>query len=461
VLRIRSSIVLTFAIAAYACRQPDAPRPALQDAPTHERYTAALSEFGLDKTAIGQDWLAAANKALANPIPTSLPFRESGYLAPSDPSAIGYAFELRRGRRLVIDVAFETATPARLYVDLFETRADEPPRRVSGTEPGQLSFTYEARRDGLHILRLQPELLRGGRYTVVERTTASLGFPVQGMSLGAARSGFGAPRDGGRRDHHGIDIFAPRGTPVLASVDGVVRVDTSDRGGQVIWLAPLDRRQRIYYAHLHDWAVTDGASVQAGQVIGYVGNTGNARTTPPHLHFGVYDRGPVDPHPYLLPDDPQPAPVTAPLALVGEWARVRGARTPVYGAPHPSATTVADLAAGTLVRVRAATAGFFRVESLDAGVLFLRARDLEGLDRPLQTTALAGSMDMLENPAADAPVVVSLAASSVVDVLGESGEFRLVRLADRQTGWIAAPAPVAAVAVSGQAGRAAAARQQR
>ena len=74
------------------------PRPALQDAPTHERYTAALSEFGLDKTALGQDWLAAASQALANPIPTSLPFRESGYLPPADPSAIGYAFELRRGR---------------------------------------------------------------------------------------------------------------------------------------------------------------------------------------------------------------------------------------------------------------------------------------------------------------------------------------------------------------------------
>ncbi|HET9372391.1 MAG TPA: M23 family metallopeptidase [Vicinamibacterales bacterium] len=441
---IRSSIVL-FAVAAFGCNQPPPPRPALQDAPTHERYTAALSEFGLDKTALGQDWLAAANQALANPIPTSLPFRESGYLPPADPSAIGYAFELRRGRRLVIDVSFETASPARLYVDLFEAREEEPPRRVAGAEPGQLSFTYDARRDGLHILRLQPELLRGGRYTIVERTTASLGFPVQGVSLGAAHSGFGAPRDGGRRDHHGIDIFAPRGTPVVAAVDGVVRVDTSDRGGQVIWLSPLDRRGRLYYAHLHDWAVTNGASVRAGQVIGYVGNTGNARTTPPHLHFGVYDRGPVDPHPYLRPDDPQPAEISAALSLVGEWARVRAGRAAVHAAPHARASTSTIIDAGTIVRVRAAAAGFFRIDWPDTTVAFVRARELEALERPVSTATLAEATEILEAPDAEAPVVDSIAARTSVDVLGASGTYRLVRFPNRQTGWIAAPTPAAAI----------------
>ena len=79
-------------LAAASCRQADLPRPALTEAPTHARYAAALAEFGLDQTALGQDWLRAADAALAGPLATGLPFRESGYLAPEAPTAIGYQF---------------------------------------------------------------------------------------------------------------------------------------------------------------------------------------------------------------------------------------------------------------------------------------------------------------------------------------------------------------------------------
>jgi murein DD-endopeptidase MepM/ murein hydrolase activator NlpD len=119
----------------------------------------------------------------------------------------------------------------------------------------------------------------------------------------AVGSSFGSARDSGRRRHEGIDIFAPRGTPVIAAVDGWVTRQTSNRlGGKVVWLWAPARRVSLYYAHLDEHAVTPGERVTAGDIIGYVGNTGNARHTPAHLHFGVYAAlaGAVDPSPFVV-----------------------------------------------------------------------------------------------------------------------------------------------------------------
>lgn len=111
-----------------------------------------------------------------------------------------------------------------------------------------------------------------------------LGSPVRGVR--AFHSTFGAPRSGGRR-HQGTDVFAPRGTPVLAAHAGVVvHVGTFSLGGRVVHT--LGRRGVLcYYAHLDDWApgLVVGQWVAEGDVLGFVGNTGNARTTRPHLHF--------------------------------------------------------------------------------------------------------------------------------------------------------------------------------
>jgi murein DD-endopeptidase MepM/ murein hydrolase activator NlpD len=98
-----------------------------------------------------------------------------------------------------------------------------------------------------------------------------------------------------------VDIFAPRGTPVLAAAGGVVTsVGTNGLGGNVVWIARPMRGERHYYAHLDRQAVSAGTFVNEGDVIGYVGNTGNARGTAPHLHFGIYaSGGAVDPLPYI------------------------------------------------------------------------------------------------------------------------------------------------------------------
>lgn len=112
--------------------------------------------------------------------------------------------------------------------------------------------------------------------------------PVEGVRADDVRSTWHAPRSGGRQ-HQGADIFAPKGTPVISATPGaVVRVGVDSLGGNVVWVVGPGPAL-YYYAHLDDWGdVRAGQTVRAGTVLGFVGNTGNARTTPSHLHFGVY-----------------------------------------------------------------------------------------------------------------------------------------------------------------------------
>jgi murein DD-endopeptidase MepM/ murein hydrolase activator NlpD len=106
---------------------------------------------------------------------------------------------------------------------------------------------------------------------------------------------FGAARSGGR-GHQGVDMMAARGTPILATVTGIVSHSTSGLGGNQIWLAGTDGNS-YFYAHLQGYVGAEGL-VSAGDVIGKVGDTGNARGTP-HLHFEIHPGGgkAIDPYP--------------------------------------------------------------------------------------------------------------------------------------------------------------------
>lgn len=130
--------------------------------------------------------------------------------------------------------------------------------------------------------------------------------PVQGVEARRIADTFGAPR-GRDRSHQGVDIFAPRGTPVLSATEGlVVSVRDEGLGGRQVWvLGP--GHERHYYAHLDDWALAlrAGDRVRAGTQLGTVGDTGNARGTPPHLHYGIYTAtGAIDPLPRMRAGTP-------------------------------------------------------------------------------------------------------------------------------------------------------------
>ncbi len=137
---------------------------------------------------------------------------------------------------------------------------------------------------------------------IAEEPPRTLPVPVQGVSMRAVRDTFGAPRPGDRK-HQGVDIFAPRGTSVLSTTRGIVaRIGENSLGGTVVWvLGPGGDRH--YYAHLNSVAdIKTGQRIVPGDVLGTVGTTGNARGTPPHLHYGVYRRvyGAINPFPLLM-----------------------------------------------------------------------------------------------------------------------------------------------------------------
>jgi murein DD-endopeptidase MepM/ murein hydrolase activator NlpD len=269
----------------------------------HEAYVRALESAGLADTALVRDWIAAADAALRSPTKSSVPLAVEIRHAPAEPRAYGYQLDLRRGLLLQVALTVEAeAAPARVFIDVFRMGDAGGPERVVSAEEDALGLEHEIDRDGTYIVRIQPELLRGGPLRITNRTTASLTFPVAGRDAAAVRSFFRDPRDAGRREHHGVDIFAPRDTPVVAASDGFVSsVGTNRLGGNVVWVWDPARRQSQYYAHLSRQAVRTGERLRAGDLVGYVGNTGNARGTPPHLHFGIYafQEGPIDPLPFV------------------------------------------------------------------------------------------------------------------------------------------------------------------
>lgn len=155
----------------------------------------------------------------------------------------------------------------------------------------------------------EPEAIAPAAEPQPELRERSLLIPVQGVERAALRDTFGAARSGGRRVHHALDIMAPRGTPVLAVEDGrIVRLHRGGAGGITVYQLDLARRYGYYYAHLDRYVdgLKEGQAVTRGDVLGYVGTTGNAPPGAPHLHFAIFEvadarrpwRGrPIDPYP--------------------------------------------------------------------------------------------------------------------------------------------------------------------
>ena len=137
-------------------------------------------------------------------------------------------------------------------------------------------------------------------------------IPVEGINVDHLKSGFNESRGGGFRVHHALDILAPRGTPVRAAVSGTIRkLFASGAGGITIYEFDRDEKRCYYYAHLDRYSnfLHEGQVVAQGDVIGYVGTTGNAPANTPHLHFAIsilpptkewWKGEPIDPYPLLI-----------------------------------------------------------------------------------------------------------------------------------------------------------------
>lgn len=143
----------------------------------------------------------------------------------------------------------------------------------------------------------------------VPAASGRLSIPVEGVAAAQLSDTWGQSRGGGAREHHAIDILAPRGTRVLAAAPGTVeKLFDSANGGHTIYIRAADQRVVYYYAHLDSYGVGEGQQVRQGDSIATVGDTGSAAGTP-HLHFEIKTMQPgerwwqganVNPYPLLV-----------------------------------------------------------------------------------------------------------------------------------------------------------------
>jgi peptidoglycan LD-endopeptidase LytH len=130
------------------------------------------------------------------------------------------------------------------------------------------------------------------RDAVAELRSKHLKLPVEAAKIEAMRGQFGERRGGGNRGHEAVDLLAPRGTPVRAVESGrIAKLFRSKAGGITVYQFDPSNRFCYYYAHLDRYAagLREGEKVDDGEIIGYVGTTGNAPANTPHLHFAIFE----------------------------------------------------------------------------------------------------------------------------------------------------------------------------
>lgn len=167
----------------------------------------------------------------------------------------------------------------------------------------------------MQIVAAAPAPAKHDRSETVEKP--GIGLPIAGLTAKNIQDTYSQLRGGGTRPHEATDILSPRGTPVLAVVDGTIkRLFTSKPGGLTVYQFDREEVYCYYYAHLDRYAedLKEGQKVKRGDRIGYVGTTGNADPGTPHLHFAIFKIGPakrwwegtpLNPYPILMEALPQ------------------------------------------------------------------------------------------------------------------------------------------------------------
>jgi peptidoglycan LD-endopeptidase LytH len=323
---------------------------------------------GAAEGGVGALTSAAVRDAVRAAFPVSPPYRERGRFGPAEDRVFGYVLALVAGDTLRVtvtptaaDPAGPGADPSAFQLDAFRA-GDSPharPVHLAGSyDDGVLTLAVDFSGDVVVLLHGAPS---GATFTTHIERSGALVFPVAGRGPEDVMGHFLDLRDGGRRLHHGVDIAAPAGNPVRAVAAGTIeRVETTPLGGLTIRLVE-DRTGHVhYYAHLAAAFVAPGQRVVAGQTIGGVGNTGNARDTPPHLHYGVFHGNDIlDPMKVLRPGV-LPFAADVPAELLGSRARVRFDGAALRDVPTPFGPAT-SLGLDQPVAVLAETGGYLRV----------------------------------------------------------------------------------------------------
>lgn len=404
----------------------------------HEVYTERINAAGLDQTTMGRTWLDAASRSLARPAVITTPYSENGYFAADRPNAVGLRFTGKMGEKLSISLETVPVTGFMVYMDLWRVDGNNNELKLlAAADTSSRKLEYEMEGDHPLLLRIQPALLESGEYTLSIRTGPSLAYPIKAPGSNHIRSYWGAERDAGARRHEGIDLFAKFRTPVVAAANGTVtNVGQSELGGKTVWMRPEGKSYVLYYAHLDEQLVQQGQRVRTGDTLGLMGNTGNARTTPPHLHFGIYTRGgAVDPLAFVNPAVKDPPAIRAAGDLPGKAVRILPATAKIYSAPKSDTASV-SMTRHTLLRVEAAMGNWLRVFLPDAQSGYISASAVASLEKPLRSRKLAVASAVWEIPDTLAARKAMLAAGETVTVLAQYRDFYFVRHNGGEEGWI-------------------------
>ena len=270
----------------------------------YESYVKSLESSGISKSTMGKKWISSGESALLNPKESvKLPFKSEIFFREIVPNAISYRLKYEEYAKLTFKISSKGKDNNGVYVDIFEDNPNKS--RIKNFYVKDTVFVYEDNNYKNLIIRIQPQLLVNQYVTIEIIENPKLAFPVKNGSNKDIQSFWGVDRDGGKRRHEGVDIFSKKGTPILAVEDGTIaRVETNILGGKVVWQRLGLFGQSIYYAHLDSQTVSSGQVVKKGDVVGFMGNTGNAKYTASHLHFGIYTgSGAIDPLLYIQKRD--------------------------------------------------------------------------------------------------------------------------------------------------------------
>ena len=406
---------------------------------SHEEFARQLEANGLGQTAMGQRWLQSARGALTEPLEVVPPYAESGGFLAHRAAALGLIFEAFDGQTLKLTFERRGEPAGRTFVEVFYVReplAEARHVRLRGLGPQESTLEVPLPYDGKYIVRLQPELLVDTLYSLRLELAAAVPFPVK-IETDAVGSFFGDSRDAGSRLHEGIDIFAPRNTPVVAVAGGRASARTTPRGGNVVWLRTANRS--YYYAHLEKAAFNGTREVSTGEVIGYVGNSGNALTTPTHLHFGVYRRGygAMDPLPRLAARVFDAAPEA--IEFSPRHVRTHAGKLNLRAEPDTSSEVLEQLDAGSIVKTSAIRGEWLRVTT-PADVSGWIHKDYQEDVLPVGRWQAVAPTLLLDSLMSNARPIALVDVDDELDVIGRYATHLLVRNADGQKeGWIAGP----------------------
>jgi murein DD-endopeptidase MepM/ murein hydrolase activator NlpD len=399
----------------------------------HERYEDNLTNAGLKQTALGMQWFTAADKGIRNPLSVSLPYKETGYFAAERPDAAGYVFSCRRGEKLIVTLAEKPTGSCKLFVDLWQYNSNKTIKYLQSADTLGAALSHEIEQDGSYLLRVQPELLCGTEYTLTLTTAPSLAFPVPASAKPNIGSVWGDNRDEGARRHEGIDIFAKFCTPVIAAADGyVTQVNENRLGGKAVFMRPAGKDYVLYYAHLDSQIAREGQLVKTGDTLGLMGNTGNARTTPTHLHFGIYTNGgAINPLPFVEPQPQTPYNITAPLNAINSYVHTTRATDMHAGTSRSAIKT--NIPAFSPLHIIAAAANWYKVTTADSAEGFVSSDNIATTS--YRKIALSQGNKLYNLPDTAAAARLTVIHDTVANVLGSYNRFYFVRY-NEELGWV-------------------------